>query len=1139
MFVVYSILFFILGTSAVLDTITPSQSIKDGETLLSAGGTFELVFPINYAYNVITTFEFPGNSTRRYLGIWYKVVFAKTVAWVADRETSLTDHSGVLNVTQQGILVLLDGMNRRIWSSNTSRTSSALGVRKSCHQNYLWQSFDHPTDTLLPGMKLGRNFVTGLDKNLSSWKSLEHPAPGQFSQWIDPHGLPQLMSSTLLLTLHLILGMMIDCNCLLLAGFTMLIIYFFLLSYITITTTLSLDTITLGQSIKDGEKLVSAGNVFELGFFRPGKSSGQYLGIWYKKDGEKSAEDTVAWVANRNNPISDSSGFLSINAQGSLVLRMNSTNNIVWSSSNASTSLLNPVAVLLESGNLVVKDGNNNFLWQSFDYPCNTFLPGMKMGRNLVTGMEWFLSSWKSIDDPAPGDFTFQVDPHGFPQLFVKKGPKILYRAGSWNGLRWTGTPYLGTNSVYTYEFVSNETGLFYTFDIPNISVPERWVMSSSGYLLPSKWKDQNWERFSVTEVDRCELYDVCGSYASCNINNLPDLCECLEGFTPKSPGHGTEGCVRRAPLHCNHSDGFLIHKEVKLPDTSHSRVDNNISLAECKEFCLNNCSCTAYANSDVREGRTGCLLWFGDLFDIKKLELNGQDLYVRVAASELANIDQPIARRRHLSEKKRAIILVSCVVSAVGVLVLGWVIFMGKRKLRIQDSITPSQSIKDGETLDSGGNFELAFFSPGNSTRRYLGIQYKVVKTVAWVANRETSLTDHSGVLNVTQQGNLVLLDGMNRIIWSSNTSRTAKNPVVQLLKSGNLVVKDGNDDDPGNFLWQSFDLPTDTLLPGMKLGRNFVTGLDTYLSSWKSSEDPAPGQFSLWIDPHGFPQLVLRNGSALCYRAGSWNVIRFTGTLRLNPKPEFLYRFELNKDEQGSLMSRLFLSQPGLIQLLVRSNQSKVWTTVYDAPEDQCDIYSFCGAQAACKTDSSSSVCVCLDGFEPKSPEEWRMSNWSKGCVRMTELNCEKGDEFRNYTGLKLPDTSNSTFNTSMSLQECKEKCLKDCSCTAYANSNISQEGSGCLLWFGNLTDIRLYDQGGQNFYIRMAAIEKGSTIHIHDGNSTVKKRIGIIVGSVILIAMLLVGLIFYIHRRKHKKQGNFVTQSSICEELVKLVG
>ncbi|KAL5736152.1 hypothetical protein ACOSQ2_030940 [Xanthoceras sorbifolium] len=442
-----------------------------------------------------------------------------------------------------------------------------------------------------------------------------------------------------------------------------------------------------------------------------------------------------------------------------------------------------------------------------------------------------------------------------------------------------------------------------------------------------------------------------------------------------------------------------------------------------------------------------------------------------------------------------------------------------------VQDTITPSQSIRDGETLVSaGGTFELGFFSPGNSTRRYLGIWYTGVsnRTVAWVANRETPLTDHSGVLNVTQQGILVLLDGMNIRFWSSNTSRTAKNPVVQLLESGNLAVKDGNDDDPENFLWQSFDHPTDNLLPGMKLGRIFSTGLDKYLSSWKSSEDPAPGQFSLWIDPHGFPQLVIRNGSTLHYRAGSWNGLRFTGTPKLSPNPEFLYRFELNNeevyyevDDQGRLMSRLFLNQSGFIQRLVRTTQSKGWTDVYDAPENRCDIYSFCGAHARCKTDSSS-VCACLDGFEPESPEEWIMSNWSKGCVRTRQLNCEKGDEFPKYIGLKLPDTSNSWFDRSMGLQECGEMCSKNCSCGAYATLNISAEGSGCLLWFGNLTDMIEYDQGGQDFYIRMATVEKD------DKNASVKKQVGIIVGSVILAAMLLVGLIFYILKRKLKKQG-----------------
>ncbi|KAI9185678.1 hypothetical protein LWI28_009586 [Acer negundo] len=425
-------------------------------------------------------------------------------------------------------------------------------------------------------------------------------------------------------------------------GFTMLIIYFFLLSYITITTTLSLDTITLGQSIKDGEKLVSAGNVFELGFFRPGKSSGRYLGIWYKKGGEK------IWVANRNTPISDSSGFLSINAQGSLVLRMNTTNDIVWSS-NASTTLLNPVAVLLESGNLVVKDGNDNnpdkLLWQSFDYPCDTLVSGMKLGKNLVTGLDWSLSSWKSIDDPAPGDFTLKIDPHGSPQvLFVRKGTEILYRAGSWNGLRFTGNPHRQErNSVYTYDFVSNGKEVFFTFDIRNRSVPSRLTVTPYGDLLRLTWIDRThaWARFSTSMTDQCDIYALCGSNASCNINKSPAVCECLEGFTPKSPGEWeildwTEGCVRKPPLPCNHSDGFLKHEAVKLQDTSHSWVDNNISLAKCEKLCLNNCSCSAYANSDVREGGTGCLLWFSDLLDIRNLAANGQDLYVRVAASEI-----------------------------------------------------------------------------------------------------------------------------------------------------------------------------------------------------------------------------------------------------------------------------------------------------------------------------------------------------------------------------------------------------------------------------------------------------------------------------------------------------------------------
>ena len=56
---------------------------------------------------------------------------------------------------------------------------------------------------------------------------------------------------------------------------------------------------------------------------------------------------------------------------------------------------------------------------------------------------------------------------------------------------------------------------------------------------------------------------------------------------------------------------------------------------------------------------------------------------------------------------------------------------------------------------------------------------------------------------------------------------------PHIELLEFENLVMKIGDDSDPENFPWQSFDYPCNTLLQGMKFGRNTVTGLDWFLSS------------------------------------------------------------------------------------------------------------------------------------------------------------------------------------------------------------------------------------------------------------------------------------------------------------------
>ncbi|TXG65321.1 hypothetical protein EZV62_006596 [Acer yangbiense] len=1363
--------------TATLDTITLGQSISDGETLVSADQRFELGF-----------FS-PGTSRSRYLGIWYKKVAPKTTVWVANRDNPISDPSGVLHINAGGILVLLNSTKDIVWSSNASRSpenpvavllgSGNLAVKDGNDNNpanFLWQNFDHPGNTLLPGMKLGINLVTGLEWSFTSWKSNDDPSHGEFTMLIDPRGFPQpfLKKGPVILyrtgswnglhwtgypklkpnsmysdnfvsnekeapldcqhadgflkleavklpdTSHSRAEKYIslveckklclsNCSCTAYASldireggsgcllwfndlidirdieggqdlyvrvaaselgniesrrqpsgkkhvnviiivasiisgmgalvlawimymrktklkneghtddnhemddneegsrqikslvdpvaldfsslfvcmresmkfFRILILYCFLFSSPRIANTTQ-DTITLGQSIRDGETVVSADQRFELGFFSPGTSRSRYLGIWYKKVTPK----TTVWVANRNTPISDPSGILNINARGILVL-LNSTNNTVWSS-NASRTPQNPVSVLLGSGNLAMKDGNDNnpdnFLWQSFDYPGETLLQGMKLGINLVTGLEWFFTSWKSTDDPSQGEFTEMIDPRGTPQLFLKKGPVILYRAGSWNGLHWTGSPQLKPNSIYAYNFVSNEKEVFYTYDIQDSSVLSRVVLTPSGVVQRFTWMDQTrtWVEYYAKTRDECDNYAKCGAYAICNVNNFP-VCTCFEKFKPKSQRqwsllNSSAGCVRKAPLYCKHGDGFLKLEAIKLPDTIHSRTEKYISLVECKKLCLSNCSCTAYATLDIREGGSGCLLWFNDLIDIRDIE-GGQDLYVRVAASELGNIES----RRQPSGKKHVnvIIIVASIISGMGALVLAWIMYMRKTKLKnegrqikslvdpvaldfsslfvcmresmkffrililycflfsspriantTQDTITLGQSIRDGETVVSADQrFELGFFSPGTSRSRYLGIWYKKVtpKTTVWVANRNTPISDPSGILNINARGILVLLNSTNNTVWSSNASRTPQNPVSVLLGSGNLAMKDGNDNNPDNFLWQSFDYPGETLLQGMKLGINLVTGLEWFFTSWKSTDDPSQGEFTEMIDPRGTPQLFLKKGPVILYRAGSWNGLHWTGSPQLKPNSIYAYNFVSNEKEvfytydiqDSSVLSRVVLTPSGVVQRFTWMDQTRTWVEYYAKTRDECDNYAKCGAYAICNVNNFP-VCTCFEKFKPKSQRQWSLLNSSAGCVRKAPLYCKHGDGFLKLEAIKLPDTIHSRTEKYISLVECKKLCLSNCSCTAYATLDIREGGSGCLLWFNDLIDIRDIE-GGQDLYVRVAASELGNIESRRQPSGKKHVNVIIIVASIISgMGALVLAWIMYMRKTKLKNEG-----------------
>ncbi|KAM3396141.1 G-type lectin S-receptor-like serine/threonine-protein kinase [Capsicum galapagoense] len=459
-------------------------------------------------------------------------------------------------------------------------------------------------------------------------------------------------------------------------------------------------------------------------------------------------------------------------------------------------------------------------------------------------------------------------------------------------------------------------------------------------------------------------------------------------------------------------------------------------------------------------------------------------------------------------------------------------------------DAITTAHFLKDGEdnvVVSGGGIYELGFFSPGNSKNRYVGMWYKniPVRKVVWVANREAPLTSRAGILKVVEPGILVLVNGTNNVVWSTNTSRSVQNPIAQLLDSGNLVVKQADD---GNFLWQSFDHPTNTLFPGVKLGWNFVTGREVYLSSWKNEEDPAPGDYTYHCDPSGYPQNFLKKGSTVIYRSGPWNGLRFGGATNSRYGNFYNYKIVSTNTEvyfqtyrTPTVIASFMLNPNGVIQLLTWVDGEQAWVPFFIIPGDNCDTYKLCGSYGSCNSNDFPVLCGCLDKFVPKNSEAWNKADWSGGCVRRTQLNCSQGDVFLKYSQLKLPDTRNSWSNVTMTLEECKNMCSKNCSCMAYSNADIRDGGSECLLWFNDLLDIRQVPKGGLDIYIRVAASESDDSLERSNGKKG-KALIWILASSVGVILVLLSMLIYHRRRKKVlelKRRGRLGHSGNCAEE------
>nr|GMC69027.1 G-type lectin S-receptor-like serine/threonine-protein kinase At1g67520 [Ipomoea batatas]GMD67556.1 G-type lectin S-receptor-like serine/threonine-protein kinase At1g67520 [Ipomoea batatas] len=430
--------------------------------------------------------------------------------------------------------------------------------------------------------------------------------------------------------------------------------------------------------------------------------------------------------------------------------------------------------------------------------------------------------------------------------------------------------------------------------------------------------------------------------------------------------------------------------------------------------------------------------------------------------------------------------------------------------------SSSQNDTLKQGDTLNSNSssllvspnnNFTLGFFTPEKTNGTYLAIQCKACdwSDPVWIGNRETPLpTNSSAALQIDASGRLILTytEGQrNPFLLSS--SLTSLNVTATLLDSGNFVLREVNADGSfGEELWSSFDYPTDTLLPGMKLGVNHRTGRNWSLTSWQDDDIPAAGAFSLEWEPTK-RRLVLKNRGVVRWTSGElMNATDFQHiTTYYSGFYIGLHTFDYvnisTKEEESFRYAVTPLPDPFLSPEEKIKNRLAGWKL-----NTLGALYDVVGGKVIIDVGN------CY-GYENETQQ-------SMGCELWEQPTCRGGGEtFEERSGIFYRDTENGRImvgydmtpkNSSGSPSDCRENCWSDCDCVAYGSYS---EGM-CGYWRG--TDLQ-FEQDNT-----------GNTVHLYVLNRPDKGKprsktwiwilIPIVVSTVLVVLLLL-------RRRRRKRE------------------
>ncbi|XWS24181.1 hypothetical protein CRYUN_Cryun28dG0078800 [Craigia yunnanensis] len=304
---------------------------------------------------------------------------------------------------------------------------------------------------------------------------------------------------------------------------------------------------------------------------------------------------------------------------------------------------------------------------------------------------------------------------------------------------------------------------------------------------------------------------------------------------------------------------------------------------------------------------------------------------------------------------------------------------------------------------------------------------------TMVWMANRDYPPVNGRGSkLSLTKHGNIILTDAGRITVWSTDTVSDLSPTYLKLYYSGNLVLHDLK----GATLWQSFDSPTDTLLPLQQLKKH------TKLVSSRSQSNYSSGFFNLYFDSDNVLSLLYKGPEVSSIYWPSpwllrWEVGRSTNNnsriaeLDLLGKFSSTDNFTIKSADYGvRVHRRLKIDFDGNVRLYSLNEREETWVVSWQAYLRTCKIHGTCGPNSVCSSiPNYGRKCSCIPGYKMKNH-----TDWSLGCEPEFDLSCNESEA--GFIRLRHTEFFGYEYGTytNHTVEMCKNLCSQQCNCKGF---------------------------------------------------------------------------------------------------------